>query len=97
MELYQKTAHPSWKRWSARPAALPSHLPRLLPAGRFQPRFVRRCPVTQAVCARLRLLEWELLPTSLAMQPGGERRVPLAAYLGAYLVKLDYQLPTFKT
>ena len=37
-----------WKWWQARPV-LPAPLPRLLLADRFQPRYVRRCHVTQAI------------------------------------------------
>jgi len=61
---------------------LPSHLPRLLLADRHHPRFVRSCPVAQAIIPKLQLLDWEQLPTTLAMQPGGERTVPLSAYVG---------------
>ena len=43
----------------------------------------------------LRLLDWEQLPTTLATQHIGERTIPLAAYVGAYLVKPDQQLATF--
>jgi len=95
MKLYHHSISRSWKSWFADCPLLPSHLPRLVLADRYQPRFVRRCPITQALCARLRLLDWEQLPTTLAMQPGGERTVPLAAYVGAYLVKLDQGLSTF--
>jgi hypothetical protein len=71
------------------------HLPRLVLADRFQPRYVRRCPVSQRAIAQLRLLEWEQLPATLADRKQGERLVPLAAYIGAYLVRLEQQLPTF--
>jgi hypothetical protein len=95
MQLYHNQSNRSWRFWAPPEKLLPSHLPRLLLAKRHQPRFVRRCPVTQAISARLRLLDWEQLPTTLAMQPRGERTVPLAAYVGAYLVKLDQRLPNF--
>ena len=83
-----------WKWWQARPV-LPAHLPRLLLADRFQPRYVRRCHVTQAICETLRLLDWEQLPHSLSLHRQGERSVPLAAYIGAYLVKIDQEISTF--
>jgi hypothetical protein len=60
-----------------------------------QPRFVRRCPVTQSLLPKLQLLDWELLPTSLDGKRSGWRTIPLAAYIAAYLVKLDQQLVTF--
>jgi hypothetical protein len=41
------------------------------------------------------LLDWDQLPTTLALQDRGERTVPLAAYVGAYLIKLDQRLTTF--
>lgn len=74
---------------------LPAHLPRLVLADRFQPRYVRRCPVTQRFISLFRLLDWESLPATLADRKQGERLVPLAAYIAAYLVRLDLQLPTF--
>lgn len=95
MQLYHTQPYSSWRFWKPPEKVLPTHLPRLLLATRFHPRFVRRCPVTQAISPQLQLLDWEQLPTTLAMQPRGERTVPLAAYVGAYLVKLDQRLPTF--
>ncbi|MCB9421367.1 MAG: transposase [Ardenticatenaceae bacterium] len=41
------------------------------------------------------MLEWEQLPATLADRKQGERLVPLAAYIGSYLVRLEQQLPTF--
>jgi hypothetical protein len=43
----------------------------------------------------LQLLDWEQLPTTLAQRRTGWRTVPLAAYVGAFLVKLELQLTTF--
>jgi len=43
----------------------------------------------------LQLLDWEQLPTTLSGKRSGWRTTPLAAYVGAFLVKLDRQLPTF--
>jgi len=84
-----------WKRWLAKQPLLPSHLPRLLLAEHCQPRFVRQCQVTQSLCSLLQHLDWEQLPTSLALGRTGWRTIPLSAYVGAYLVKLDRQLLTF--
>jgi hypothetical protein len=84
-----------WQRWLARQPHLPAHLPRLLLAQQHQPRFVQRCAVTQSLLPQLQLLDWEQLPTTLASRRTGWRTIPLAAYVGAYLVKLDQQLSTF--
>jgi hypothetical protein len=95
MKLYHINFNRSWYRWTSPVKTLPSHLPRLLLAERYQPRFVRHCDLAQSLIAPLQLLDWEQLPTTLAMQHSGERTIPLAAYVGAYLVKLDQSLPTF--
>ena len=90
--------HFSIPRLPRRPLAqvnLPAHLPQLLVAPRYQPRFVRCCPVTQSLLPKLQLLDWEQLPTTLTHRRTGWRTIPLAAYVGAFLVKLDQQLPTF--
>lgn len=83
-----------WKWWGRR-AHLPPHLPKLVLADRYQPRYVRRCGVTQEACRLLRQLDWEQLPLSLSLNRQGERTIPLAAYVGAYLFKVDQQLRTF--
>ena len=84
-----------WQRWFQKEPQLPTHLPRLLLAERYQPRFVRQCRVTQALIPTLALLDWEQLPITLTNKRTGWRTVPLSAYVGAFLVKLDQQLPTF--
>lgn len=85
----------SWQRWFKKEPSLPTHLPRLLLAKQFQPRFVQQCPVTQALIPKLALLDWEQLPTTLTNKRTGWRTIPISAYVGAFLVKLDQQLPTF--
>lgn len=84
-----------WESWSSHYPNLPSHLPRLTLADRFQPKYVRRCVVTQQLLPLLRQLDWEQLPATLSWRSSGEYTVPLAAYAGAYLVKLERNLPTF--
>jgi len=74
---------------------LPNHLPRLVLADRYQPKYVRECAVTQQLLPLLRQVNWEQLPTTLSWRCGGERTVPMAAYIGAYLIKLERNLPTF--
>ncbi len=94
MKLYHINFNRFWFPCKPPESILPSHLPRLLLAERYQPRFVRECAVTQALIPKLQLLDWEQLPTTLSMQYSGERTIPLAAYVGAYLVELDQGLPT---
>jgi hypothetical protein len=72
MKLYHIQAIRSWWPWSTVDRTLPLHLPRLLLGTPYQPRFVRRCQLTQTIMAQLRLLDWEQLPTTLAMQYSGE-------------------------
>lgn len=84
-----------WQRWFRKEPQLPTHVPRLLLAQRFQPRFVQQCRVTQSLIPTLALLDWEQLPTTLTNKRTGWRTIPLSAYVGAFLVKLDQQLPTF--
>lgn len=84
---------PSW--WFGKKSVyLSPHLPRLLLAHRYQPRYVRRCAVTQQVKAQLELLDWDLLPTTLGKQRHGYHTIPISAYVAAYLVKIERQLPT---
>lgn len=84
-----------WKRWLVSQPHLPAHLPRLLLNKSCQPRFVRHCQVTQSLLPLLQQVDWEQLPTSLAGKRTGWRTIPLATYVGAYLVKLERQLLTF--
>ncbi len=84
-----------WKRRFPEHPHLPTHLPRLLLAEKYEPHFVRQCPVTQSITPLLSLLDWEQLPTTLSNKRTGWHTVPLAAFVGAFLVKLDRQLPTF--
>lgn len=83
-----------WKSWRVRPC-LPPHLPRLVLAKRYQPHYVRHCRLTQNICNKLQHIDWDLLPHSLSLHPQGERSVPLAAYIGAYLLKIDQELGSF--
>ncbi|MCB9444442.1 MAG: transposase [Ardenticatenaceae bacterium] len=94
MQLYHTFPARLWKHWR-RPFVLPTHLPRFLLNPSGQPRFVRGCQVTQHFCHLLRYLDWCQLPRSLRMHRQGEREVPLPAYVGAYLLKLEQQMPTF--
>lgn len=83
------------RRWGRPNQRLSPHLPRLLWSK--QPRFVRRCQPTQALIRRLRWLDWEQLPTSVGLAHQGQQLVSVAAYVGAYLVKLELGLSTFGT
>ncbi len=69
-----------------------SYLPRLMWPDKHFPRFVRQCPATMSFISWLRLLDWEKLPRPAQRHWFGRTPVPLAAYIGAYLVKLDQGL-----
>ena len=84
-----------WKRWFKNNPHSPTHLPRLLLDPRLQSRFVRQCQVTQALMPLLQFVDWEQLPTTVTNKRTGWRTIPLAAYVGAFLVKLERQIPTF--
>lgn len=86
---------PFWTLLRRQPPHLAPNLPRLLLADCFQPRYVQRCRLTQRTIAQFRLLDWSLLPTTLADRKQGQRVVPLCAYIGAYLVRLEQQLSSF--
>jgi len=88
-------------RWSKRFATLlplsshpvtPSHLPRLMCPDEQLPRFVRECASTMALLPQLRLLAWEKVAQPSARQWFGKEPVPLVAYVGAFLVKIEQKL-----
>ena len=93
MRNYFTTA--TFWRWWRQPNPLAKHLPRLLLDRRYHPRFVRRCAVTQRMCQQLQLLDWNALPVSVSNKRTGWQTIPIAAYVGAYLVRLDHNLTTF--
>jgi hypothetical protein len=72
-----------------------SVLPRFVETKRKMPRFVRGCNVTMELIEKLKWLDWEVLKQPPSRNWYGAAPVPLCAYVGAYLVKLDEQLPTF--
>lgn len=90
------------RRWSKRFICLlplsrpgsgtPRHLPRLLCPDEQLPAFVHDCPTTMAIIARLRLLDWEHVAQPVSCQWFGKQPVPLVAYVGAFLVKVDQKL-----
>ena len=92
----------SLHRWSKRFASLlplsrhndvtPVHLPRLMCADDQLPRFVRECATTMAVIDKFRLLAWEQIAHPVSCQWFGKQPVPLVAYVGAFLVKIDQKL-----
>lgn len=74
---------------------LPKHSPRLCLPVYQHPRFVRRCAVTQHIIHLFKPLQWDAIPPSLANRRTGYQAIPLSAYVGAFLVKIEYQLRTF--
>lgn len=81
-------------RWQQRYLARwqTSYLPRLSWSDRQLPRFVHACAVTRPLVEQFRLLDWERLPLPTAHGAFGQTAVPLAAYIGSFLVKLSYGL-----
>jgi hypothetical protein len=65
-----------------------SYLPRLTWSDRQLPGFVHTCAVTMPLVHQFRLLAWERLPLPSARRWYGQTPVPLAAYIGSFLVKL---------
>lgn len=94
----------SLRHWSKRFAALlplsryqtvtPVHLPRLMGSDEQMPRFVRECATTMALLPKFRLLAWEQIAQPVTCQWFGKHPVPLVAYVGAFLVKVDQKLPS---
>lgn len=92
----------SLHRWSKRFVSLlplsrqgsvaPAHLPRLMCQDEQMPRFVRECPTTMALITKFRLLAWEQMAQPVSCQWFGKQPVPLVAYVGAFLVKIDQKL-----
>ena len=68
-----------------------------LPAPRFLmppddlPHFVRQCPVTMGVRNWCQYLNWSVVPEPATRKWFGRDPVPLAAYIGAFLVKIHTQ------
>lgn len=84
-----------FKRWSAPTTQIGTAQPRALLPTQQQPNYVRRCAVTQSLIPLLRLVAWDVLPKTTGGKRTGWRTIPLPAYIGAYLVKLEQRLPTF--
>lgn len=74
---------------------MPPHLPRLMWAEWTRPPYVRNCPVTQRAIRQLQWIEWDCLPLFGAERRPRERQIPLCAYVGAYLLKLEEGLQGF--
>lgn len=94
----------SVQRWSKRlptffttslaAQVVPAHLPRLLCTDDQLPKFVRECPTTMDIIPRYRLLAWDKIAQPLTNQWFGKQPVPLTAYIGAFLLKIDQKLVT---
>ncbi len=94
------TLHRWWDRLAAvlptayRRPELDVRCPRLCREPATWPAFVRNCPVAVPILEQLRLLNWERVPLT-HRQWFNREPVPLPAYMGAFVVKLDQQLSTF--
>jgi len=89
--------------WSKRFAALlplahhPAsdvHLPRLMMPTHLFPRFVKEDATAMDIIPKLRLLDWEQVAQPPARHWFGKQPIPRAAYVGAFLVKIDQKLAT---
>lgn len=89
------TIPPFWLRGSRPRINIPQHVPRFLQKSVSQPRFVRNCPVTQAFIQRFSKLNWDSLPLTLGKERTGFNKVPLCAYVGSFLLKIDQHQRTF--
>jgi hypothetical protein len=96
MKHFYSTIIRSWAERLSVPwrRQLPSYLPRLLYANHLLPAFVRNCPTTMRLREQLCLLDWDRLPSPSYRRWFGREPVPVAAYIGAYLVKLDQGITT---
>lgn len=83
-----------WRRWRGLPDSDDRHLPRFCRPRAQWPTFVGDCPQTMTLVNRLRLLDWERLPPAAPRHWFGQPPVPVSAYIGAFLVKLELQLAT---
>lgn len=77
---------------SRKNSVIQAHLPRLMCQDEQLPRFVHECPTTMALITRFRLLAWEQMAQPVPNQWFGKQPVPLVAYIGAFLVKVDQKL-----
>ena len=68
--------------------------PRFVRTEGHLPRFVRHCATTQEAIPWLRLVNWSALPPRTDSLCFGRTPIPPAAYIGAFLVKLDHQMST---
>lgn len=75
------------RRWQTLPR------PRFLLSDTQLPRFVQTCPVTMNTIRLLRLLDWPAIPAA-GTNCFGREPVPPAAYIAAFLVRLEQGLPT---
>jgi hypothetical protein len=83
-----------WARWQQRYLSRwqTSYLPRLAWPDTQLPRFVQQCAVSRPFIEQLRLLAWERLPWPACRRWFHHTPVPLAAYIGASLLKVRYGL-----
>ncbi len=70
------------------------HLPRFMCQYGRLPRFVRLCPTTMSIIPAFRLLAWDMLPVQTSRHCFGKLPVPQVAYIAAFLLKIDQQLPS---
>lgn len=69
-------------------------LPRMMFPIRRYPKFVKSCATTMRLIRLLQSLRWEQIPEPPSRAWFGRTPIPLAAYIGAFLVKLEEGLPS---
>lgn len=84
-----------WKRPFPEHPHLPTHLPRLLLAEKYEPHFVRQCPVTQSLTPLLSLLDWEQLPTTLSNKRTGWHTIHYPLFTWFEFCDTFWRLATF--
>jgi hypothetical protein len=85
-----------WWRQLTKPSLLEqgTAIPRLADPLLKQPGYVKKCELAQQYRALFRLIDWSAVVGEMPPRAGGRETVPLAAYVGGYLIKLDQGLTT---
>ncbi len=82
----------AWQAYHLSQWQQPTHPRFLLCPEREFPRFVRDCPVTMTAVRWLRLFDWHCLRPKEDTHLFGRSPIPHAAYIGAFLLKIEHQL-----
>lgn len=83
-----------WRRQPSQLLEQGTAVPRFIDTSIRQPRYVRRCQVAQRYAKLLRLVNWTSVVSATRRRSFGRQPISVAAYMGAYLIKLDQELTT---